>query len=179
MCGTLYFVLVTFVYLHDINLLSYSSNAVAKPLLLYREVYLFARFLGLALSSPVLALLKPSLTPSRTGGLFPRLKTPNTTAAPMIGSRGSALVFLRSCILAILLSCFLLSCNLSLLLPALPRAFPSRQSKPAPQSGRCLLRSCCFDCAQTVNSYYTILVGFRYLPELFHIRPNKLRSAFA
>ncbi len=102
---------------------------------------------------------------------FSRLLQKKTTAASMIGSRGSVLVFL--------LSCFLLSCDLIPLLPALPKAFPSRQSKPAPQSGRCLLRSCCFDCAQTVNSYYTILVGFRFLPELFHIRSNELRSAFA
>ena len=42
-----------------------------------------------------------------------------------------------------------------------------------------LFRSCRLDRTQTVDSYDTVLVGFRYLPQLLHIRPDEFRPAFA
>ena len=38
--------------------------------------YILSSKSGLALSSPILALLKPSFTPGRTRGLFPRINAP-------------------------------------------------------------------------------------------------------
>ena len=34
------------------------------------------------------------------------------------------------------------------------------------------------DCALTVDSHDPIAVGFRYSPQLFHVRPNELRPSF-
>ena len=42
-----------------------------------------------------------------------------------------------------------------------------------------LFHFCRSDRAQTVDSYDTVLVGFRYLPQLLHIRPDEFWPAFA